>query len=208
LNRDARGSGFASRRILYRQGEQIDRLYFSDSGVVSLVSVMSDGRRAEIGVVGTEGVVGVHAVHGLATMPCEALVQAAGEARVLSVQNLLNGTDFSLRLSSLMCQYSHALLLRNRAQKAGRHTKSSFETTTRASAPARALVIAKVPTVNEVTTWVSGRIKPWQGIRQPAVKRRIGFDTLVERVQRVVNGHAQGRRRSPKGRGGPWPTTW
>ncbi len=99
------------KQVLYRQGEPIDRLYFPDSGVVSLVSVMSDGRCAEVGTVGTEGVIGVHVMYGFAVMPCEALVQADGQARVLRLQDFWADVEAKRRLPRLLCRYAHTLLL-------------------------------------------------------------------------------------------------
>ena len=69
----------ARRQMLYRQGQRIDRLYFPESGVVSLVSVMSGGESAEIGTIGPEGVVGVHAIFGCNNMPCDAVVQIGAD---------------------------------------------------------------------------------------------------------------------------------
>ena len=101
----------ARQQVLYRQGQRIDRLYFPDSGVVSLVSVMSGGESAEIGTIGPEGVVGVHTVFGCTGMPCDAIVQVAGSARVLRLDDIWADSRAGGALSWLLCQYGHALLL-------------------------------------------------------------------------------------------------
>ena len=44
--------------VIYRAGAAVEDAYFVDSGLVSLVKSMADGRSAEIGTVGAEGLVG------------------------------------------------------------------------------------------------------------------------------------------------------
>ena len=41
--------------ILHEANQRVERVYFPDSGLVSLVVVMSNGKTAEAGVVGHEG---------------------------------------------------------------------------------------------------------------------------------------------------------
>lgn len=96
--------------LLYHQGDTIDRLYFPDTGVVSLIAVMADGRCAEIAAIGAEGAVGVYAVHGVTTMPCDAVVQVDGEARVLRLEDL-QPADARGMLPAVLCQYVNTLLL-------------------------------------------------------------------------------------------------
>lgn len=97
------------KQILYRQGERVDRVYLLESGAVSLLSVMLDGRCAEVGLVGCEGAVGL--VCGLDVMPCEAVVQAGGNALVVSSETLRQNAERNGQLSELLCLHHHALLL-------------------------------------------------------------------------------------------------
>jgi CRP-like cAMP-binding protein len=76
------------KQVLYHPGQTIDLLYFPDTGAVSLVSAMADGRSVEVGIVGSEGVVGVHALYDNARMPWAAVVQLAGEAWALPIRDL------------------------------------------------------------------------------------------------------------------------
>ena len=101
----------ARKQVLYRQGQPIDRLYFPDSGVVSLVSVMSGGESAEIGTIGPEGVVGVHALFGCSGMPCDAVVQMPGWARVVRLDDIWAASHAMGELLPMLCRYGHALLL-------------------------------------------------------------------------------------------------
>jgi len=99
-----------SKQVLYRQEQLIHRVYFPDSGVVSLLPVMGDGELVGVGVVGNEGVVGVHALYPSATMPCEAVVQCPGEAWALSANDLRREIRARGVLADLLGRYSHALL--------------------------------------------------------------------------------------------------
>ena len=99
------------KQILYRLGDPIDRVYFLDSGVVSLVSVMQDGRSAEVATVGTEGAIGIHVLYGASTMPCEVVAQSAAEARVIHVDDLWAGSRMGGTLPPMLCRYAHTLLM-------------------------------------------------------------------------------------------------
>ena len=99
------------KQVLYRLGDPIERLYFLDSGVVSLVSVMRDGRSAEVATVGTEGAIGIHALYGASTMPCEVVAQSSAEARVIHVKDLWADSRVGGSLPPMLCRYAHALLL-------------------------------------------------------------------------------------------------
>ena len=47
------------RQSLYRSRQPLGFVYFIETGVGSLVSTMADGRAAEVGTIGNEGVVGL-----------------------------------------------------------------------------------------------------------------------------------------------------
>ena len=66
--------------LLNEIGEPIRYCYFPNSGMVSILSVMGDGKSVEVGVTGKEGFVGLPLVVGLNTSATRALVQIAGHA--------------------------------------------------------------------------------------------------------------------------------
>jgi CRP-like cAMP-binding protein len=53
-----------AKRILYQPNEPIKQVYFPDNAVIPIVSRMEDGRTVEAGMVGNEGVIGIHALWG------------------------------------------------------------------------------------------------------------------------------------------------
>jgi CRP-like cAMP-binding protein len=75
------------KKILYKQNQAIDRVYFPTGGACSLVKVMQDGQSAEVAAVGAEGVVGASVFLGQTVAECDVLVQLAGpDAQALNVR--------------------------------------------------------------------------------------------------------------------------
>src|SRR6266487_2477433 len=65
--------------VLYEPDEAIEHVYFLTNALVSIISMNSEGATVEIGLIGSEGMVGVPAILGGVT-PYRAVVQVAGEA--------------------------------------------------------------------------------------------------------------------------------
>ncbi|HZV77886.1 MAG TPA: Crp/Fnr family transcriptional regulator [Candidatus Babeliales bacterium] len=87
---------FADSQVLYEAGGPIDRLYFPESAVVSIVQMMEAGAAAEIGMIGPEGVTGLDAIlreesaatgRELCQVPGSALAMPAAAARQLAGEN-------------------------------------------------------------------------------------------------------------------------
>jgi CRP-like cAMP-binding protein len=67
-------------QVLHQAGEPITCGYFPNGGVVSYIVPVSDGRSAEVGMVGREGFVGAPLAGGLDRSPQVALVQVPATA--------------------------------------------------------------------------------------------------------------------------------
>jgi len=87
---------------IYRQGRPIDYVYFPTSAILSWTGMTRQGERAEVGMVGWEGMLGMSHLAGFDASPFDAEVAIAGEAlraqasrvrekfeRLVSLQNLL-----------------------------------------------------------------------------------------------------------------------
>ena len=66
------------KRVLYEQDGLVKDIYFPESGVVSMVTVLGDGEMVEAATTGYEGLTGVPAIFGRGRSPYRVIVQVAG----------------------------------------------------------------------------------------------------------------------------------
>jgi CRP-like cAMP-binding protein len=66
--------------VLHEAGEPITHAYFIDSGLASVLNVMTDGKSVEVGLAGKEGFIGLPLVVGLSSGPTQTIMQVAGSA--------------------------------------------------------------------------------------------------------------------------------
>lgn len=81
-------ASFALNEVLHRPGDEIAFVYFPVSAVLSVVTLLGDGSSIEVGMAGSEGMVGLAALFGDGISRHEVTVQGAGagfrvSARVL-----------------------------------------------------------------------------------------------------------------------------
>lgn len=91
--------------VLANGGPTVEHIYFPDRGMISLVKTMRDGRTAEVGIVGTEGMAGVGAVLGMRRATFEAVVQVDGYGQRLETPVLQAEVDRSHALKALTMRY-------------------------------------------------------------------------------------------------------
>ena len=90
------------RMRLQSANRQIDNVYFPESGIVSVVAVSAtDRHKAEVALVGREGMTGLPTVLGVAHSPYDLFVQIAGEGQRISTHKLLEVMDQSTTLGSV-----------------------------------------------------------------------------------------------------------
>lgn len=85
--------------ILFEVGQQIDRVYFPHSGIISLVVSLSSGEMIEAAMVGRESLIGASAALDGKMSLNQAVVQIAGAASALDIDRLraLADTDAGVR---------------------------------------------------------------------------------------------------------------
>lgn len=64
--------------VLSEPDEIIEFAHFPESGCLSIITVMGDGRQVEIGTVGRDGLTGMSIVNGVESVPTRCIVQIAG----------------------------------------------------------------------------------------------------------------------------------
>lgn len=96
--------------ILFETGSKIDRIYFIDSGVVSLVSLFSDGATSEITTVGREGFVNVGSLLDDDVAVARHTMQIAGDVRWINSDVLRHYIAGSETLRGLLHRYAQTLI--------------------------------------------------------------------------------------------------
>ncbi|MDM0109309.1 Crp/Fnr family transcriptional regulator [Variovorax sp. J22R24] len=97
--------------VLVSAGETPAYVYFPTRGFVSLVSSSEGNPSLEVGMVGTEGMVGTQVVLGVVEAPLRALVQGAGSALRIPIKPFRGELDSCKALKEVMDRYIHVLNL-------------------------------------------------------------------------------------------------
>ena len=95
---------------LHESGERIRHVYFLNKNTLaSLIATMEDGRSVEVGVVGSEGMVGIQAFLRAESTPNRVVVQVAGNAVRMRESVLRDEFNSGGALQHLLLRYTHAL---------------------------------------------------------------------------------------------------
>lgn len=105
---------FAQGVVLVEAGDEIDFVYFPHKGVVSLLSVLKDGRAVEIATAGQEGVVGAMAGLGFLTSFVRVVVQLPLEATRVPASRFRKAAARSDVVRSLCLRYNESLFSQTR----------------------------------------------------------------------------------------------
>jgi CRP-like cAMP-binding protein len=97
-------------QILMHAESSLDKVFFPDSGVVSVVAVYADGRIIEMATIGREGCTGMQAVFGAKSSSVQFLVQIPGSAATMSRAAFTHAMASMPSFRSLMYAYVHAFL--------------------------------------------------------------------------------------------------
>jgi CRP-like cAMP-binding protein len=101
------------RQVLHKQGEQLDYVYFPNSGIISMTTVFDDGAMLEAATIGDEGVVGIEAFFtDTPVAPCETIVQVPTpheSAEMMHIADFRRELFEHRPLSVLVASYTDAL---------------------------------------------------------------------------------------------------
>jgi CRP-like cAMP-binding protein len=103
------------KHILHEADGVIDFVYFPLAGVVSAVTLMTNGTNIEVATIGREGMLSLSAFLGPATSPNRMIVQVKGEALRMEATVFRAETDDDTPLRRLIILY-HAAFLRQISQ--------------------------------------------------------------------------------------------
>jgi CRP-like cAMP-binding protein len=97
-------------KVLYEPGVKMEYLYFPISGIISLLYVMKGGASAEIGLTGSEGLVGVSLFMGGESTTSRAVTQNASASYRLKADVLQREFALGGPLQYLALRYTQALM--------------------------------------------------------------------------------------------------
>ena len=95
------------KRPLYNADERIEFVHFLESGVGSLVCTMADGRAAEVGTVGNEGLIGLPVLLGDNRAPSSMYVQVPGRGLRMRAAMFREQLGRSQRMRAVLLRYTH-----------------------------------------------------------------------------------------------------
>ena len=96
--------------ILYEQGARIRHVFFPRHSFVSLISALDARSTLEVGLVGSEGMLGVSLLLGVDVAPLRALVQGAGTALRMDAANFTRELKRSPALRQALHSYLYVLM--------------------------------------------------------------------------------------------------
>ena len=97
--------------ILYESHAQIRHVYFPNDCFVSMLTTVDGGRAAEVGLIGSEGMIGVPMALGVAVSPFRAIVQGGGTAMRMTTANFRRSFATSASLKREMFLFTHLLMI-------------------------------------------------------------------------------------------------
>ena len=97
-------------QTLHEAGKPIKHVYFPVGGFISLITPADGRAQLEVGLVGTEGMLGVSLILGVDSSPLRALVQGAGSAWRIEAAHFRAELERSAALRTLLNRYLYVLL--------------------------------------------------------------------------------------------------
>lgn len=96
---------------IYEPGLPINHLYFPAGCIAVRLYEMEDGASTQIGVIGSEGLVGIPLLLGSETSPARVVVQSAGNAYRIKASFLKKEFEASGELRLLLLRFAQALMI-------------------------------------------------------------------------------------------------
>lgn len=97
--------------ILYESQDPIRFVYFPNNGLVSMLTTVDGDRAAEVGLIGSEGMIGVPVALGVAVSPFRAVVQGGGMAMRMKIADFRRALSESTALRQQLFVFTHLLMI-------------------------------------------------------------------------------------------------
>jgi CRP-like cAMP-binding protein len=96
--------------VLFEPGEQIKYVYFPLTGLISLLTPLTDEVSVEVGLVGNEGMAGISMLLDVPTSPVRGLVQGSGSALRMKASIFRDAIKHSPGLQRALNHYLYCLM--------------------------------------------------------------------------------------------------
>jgi CRP-like cAMP-binding protein len=110
LGRHLRQVAMEQGQTLENPGQAVDRIYFPQSGLISLIVAMAEDSTLEVGTVGREGAIGMTAGLGSRISFVQALVQVSGTALSIPLSRFQAAANRSPRIRALIARYTEVFI--------------------------------------------------------------------------------------------------
>ena len=97
------------RQVIVAPDEPIESVYFPESGIVSILTITSDGRKLEAGLYGREGASAALLALGVDRTPHQHIVQVPGAALRMAAADLRRAMDERPGIRALLLKYVQAV---------------------------------------------------------------------------------------------------
>src|ERR1700693_2947014 len=97
--------------ILYESHAQIHHVYFPNDCFVSMLTTVDTGQAAEVGLIGSEGMIGIPMALGVAVSPFRAVVQGGGTAMRMKTVDFRRNFKNSGGLQKEVFLFTHLLMI-------------------------------------------------------------------------------------------------
>jgi CRP-like cAMP-binding protein len=97
-------------QLLEERGQRVDAVYFPQSGLISLIVEMPEDETIEVGMVGSEGAIGINVGLGSRIASVTALVQVSGTASKISASRFRSVAAQSPHIQELLVRYNEMQL--------------------------------------------------------------------------------------------------
>jgi CRP-like cAMP-binding protein len=97
--------------VLNETGEPIKYVFFLNSGLASILSIMADGKTVEVGLCGSEGFVGGPLTAGLHTSPTRVIMQVEGCGFRMATKDFIGALVKCPKLAIALQRFAHEIAL-------------------------------------------------------------------------------------------------
>jgi CRP-like cAMP-binding protein len=110
LERHFREVPMTQGQLLEERGQRVDTVYFPQSGMISLIVEMPEDETIEVGMVGSEGAIGINVGLGSRIASVTSLVQVSGVTFKISASRFRSIASQSQQMQDLIVRYNEMQL--------------------------------------------------------------------------------------------------